>query len=144
MRVIIVGCCALLLAGCEPPGYSFGRTADIPSVPDPGQVLAILRRVPGIDSATFLGVDPHSASPDVVYNFRYTGRNGARAMLQFRQMRAGAQLDQYYFEVGNRPPQALIDSTMPIMRAVEARLEAEAGLTGLRAAVVQRCEAVRC
>ena len=144
VRVIATTLCALSLAGCEPPAYGVDRSADVTSLPDSHEVLAILRSTRGVDSARYEGANNSPVSKAMVHTYYYYGLGGPLGVIQFSQRSTGVHFSHYYMQMGEHPPQSRIDSLVPIMRTIEGRLETEAGLNGLRAAIAQRCLGVRC
>jgi hypothetical protein len=136
---------------CDPV-FGVSRWARVQMMPDPALVETAIRSAPGVQKVEYWvaeGGRPLTVSgikpPDQVYNFMYDGEPNVHGHLQFTVDYAGrVDFSQYLVEMGQRPPQAWIDATRPVMIQIETLLEKQCGLTGLQTSVVERCFGVKC
>ena len=144
-RMLVAVLAVAGLAGCDTP-YGVNRYATVAVMPAPAQVLAVMRSAPGVDSAAYAPdtVSGRAVSPDSVITFDYRGGAGVRGVLQFIREGRGVLYTQHVGRMGEPPPQREVDAALPVMRAIEGRLETLPGLAGLRSAVVQECPGVKC
>lgn len=141
MRLVIALLCVLWFVACDTP-YGIYRSADVAFVPSPDTVLAIIRTTPGVDSVQY-DVDSRTSSRDTIYTFTYEGSAGVQGVIQFTRTKSGIQFNQYLQQLNSPPPQHQVDTTLPVMRAIEQRLKMRAGLAGLDN-VKQSCTGVKC
>lgn len=133
---------ALSFAACDGP-YGINRTADIERIPPVEGVLPIIRGTPGVDSVRYVLEDSVEAH-EIIHTYSYYGRNGVRGLIQFVQSRNRTQFIHYWRQLGTPMSREQVEATIPLMRAIELRIETEAGLEGLARRVVQNCTRVDC
>jgi hypothetical protein len=151
MRTLLLLAVFVSLAACDPI-YGVSRRATVGHMPDPVKVRSIVQHTPGVKSVryqqiegskplTLGGIQPATA----VHTFIYTGGSDVHGVLQFTvDYRKRIAYSQTLLQMFQPPPQQWIDATLPVMKRIELRLQAEAGLPGLQSAVVQRCDGVVC
>jgi len=151
MRMLLLSAMSMSVAACDPI-YGVSRQATVGHMPDPVRVRSIVQHTPGVKSVryqqiegskplTLSGIQPATA----VHTFIYTGGPDVHGVLQFTvDYRKRVDYSQTLIEMFKPPPQQWVDATLPVMKRIELRLEAEAGLPGLQGSVVQRCTGVVC
>jgi hypothetical protein len=140
-----------ILTACDPI-YGVTRRAKVGFMPDPLKVRSIVQQVPGVQEVryeataggkpiTLGGVQPATA----VHTFFYSGGSNVRGVLQFQvDYHNRVEYSQTLIRMFEPPPQQLVDATLPVMKQIELRLEARAGLSGLHNSAVQWCDRVIC
>lgn len=135
MRALML--CVLALGACD-ESHGFSRSAYVARVPAADSVLAIIGSTPGVDSAQY---ELRTSGSDTVPTFTYEGRSGVWGVIQFSRGAHGVEFIQYrqqYGAVSTQVLQQQMKVTLPVMRAIEARLRTRLGLAGLDS-VTQRC-----
>lgn len=138
MRPQVLASIAALVACTPVPGVS--RSAALEFVPAAESVLQIIRETPGVDSVVW--VDRERSSADVVYTLQYEGRSGVSGVLQIVKL-PNLHLEHYVVGIAAPVAQERVDVTLPVMRAIEARL-ARLGVVGLSDRIRQECIDVKC
>ena len=141
---------AFVVTGCDMV-YGVSRRAQVSHVPDPNKVKMAIASVPGVEKVThafFEGGRPIThyriEAPDKVYEFTYSGGTNVHGDLHFVMDYASkVHFSHTLLMMNQRPPQAWVDATRPVMKQIEIRLEQECGLTGLSTSVVERCNGVK-
>ena len=145
-RPVLVALLAAGLTGCDAV-YSVRREASVPVMPAADAVLAAVRGAPGVDSAAYVpdGFTGRPVPADSAITVTWGGAAGAAAFVEFVRTPGGARYEQHASYLHGPAPQREIDAAYPVMRAVEARLEAVPGLAGLGRAATQACSGeIRC
>jgi len=151
MRALFVVLSAMVLAACDPI-YGVTRHAKVGFMPDPAKVRAIIEHVRGVDEVRYQQIEGSKPltlggiqRTTEVYTFSYRGGSDVHGALQFEvDYQNRVEYRQTLLQMFQPPPQQWIDATLPVMQRIESRLETQAGLSGLRNSVMQRCDGVVC
>jgi hypothetical protein len=128
MRVVPAICLMLVLSGCDFV-YGVSRNATLNSLPSLACVEKVVRETPGVATVetrvepggrplTLTGIH----DPDQNYYFIYHGSEGSYiwgALLLSRRYDGTAELLQDNERLNDKPPQAEIDASRPVMRKIE-------------------------
>jgi hypothetical protein len=140
---------ALPLAGCDIL-YGVGRGAQLDKKPELACVEETIRATPGITEVKF--ESDHSGKglfhpAPWTYSYLYRGKDGSNIIgsLQIVETYDGAvTMGQSLWQLNAPPPQAWVDATRPVMRAIEMRLAERCGIRDLPSRIKETCDGVRC
>lgn len=138
----------ILIAGCDHIGGVVRHTGEMSAAPSLQCVRDAVFSVEGVTNVTYSleqGSRPLTlhgiAEPDQVHRVRYTYR-GVNSDLHFVvRYNGSATYYHTYISINRTPPQSIIDSIYPGMRAID---EAVWSQCGVAAPIYESCRGVRC
>ena len=137
--------------------YGVHRTAPLARLPDLNCIYKVLDENPNVTKVTYergktgrrlswRGLGP----PGTVHTFAYEGRDGfgGKGVWGFIQMvvriEDPLEFSHYMITMGEPPRQESVDSTRPVMSAIEADMEEKCGVAGLKGSIKEKCDGVKC
>lgn len=150
---LVLGAITAALSGCDFV-YGVNRSAQLDALPSLDCVRQAIQSTPGIETVdersgttfrelTFSGLHP----PDPIYYFNYRGPEARhiRGVVQLTtNWRGYVDFTDYNMRMNEKPPQAEIDATRPVMREIERRLSDHCGVTKLQSPIHEWCHGVKC
>jgi hypothetical protein len=129
---LVAGC--LTLCGCDTI-YGVSHVAELAAPPHPDCMRQVLAAMPGLEVSD-------QWEKRQLFSYRGVSGSQVRGILQVHKRSDG----RYVYNNGNwmingRPPQAEIDATRPMLRAIDAGLAERCGLI---APVRETCNGVAC
>jgi hypothetical protein len=140
----------LLLSSCDII-YGVLRTAEISEPPELDCVKSVLVSTPGVDSVnyqeseggrtfTVTGIKP----PIKSHTFTYSGVKILASVQIMIESSAKTTFRHTLADINRKPPQDVIDRTLPLMRQIERQLEAECKMRGLPDSIKEYCFRIEC
>ena len=149
LQIALVSSLAFGVSGCD---FLYGvmRDAPIDTELSLDCVRQVVETTPGIEKVSYEARHDGKGlfHPEPwAYNYFYSGTPESHIVgnLQIKkEYDARLSYHDTLLAINQKPPQAGIDATRPVMKAMEARLAAQCGITELPARVKETCQGVIC